>query len=129
VVRFFVPDAQRGDSEAAYHRLAALAGVTPAPSGRRVRQASLRIGRESWTVTVGEKPRGTRPQHSRRRGEFTTTFDRLSDPATVLAIFAHDRFTVVTDAEPVGASPSGMENPLSVAKATAVLYFLPDDAR
>ena len=128
-MRFFVPGAPDGDDEAAYLRLAESAGVSPAGQGRRVRRASFRRGHESWTVTVGETPRGTRPQHRRRKGEFTTTLDTLTDPATVLAIFAGDSFAVVTDAAPLGVGESALPNPLVFARATGVLYFPSDDAR
>lgn len=111
-----LPDAD----EVAYRRLAELAGAVPADPGRRIRQIAFKVGRESWTAEVGRKMAGTRPEHRRRKGEFTTTTERLSGHATVLAIFAGAPFAIVTD-EQQATSPSA--NPILVDKPSRVAYF------
>ena len=121
---FFVPGAADGDDEAEYARLAAAAGREPAPSGRRVRQISFKVKNETWTAIVGEIPRGTRPEHSRRKGQLTTTILKLSDAATVRAIFAGETFAIVTDAEP--GSDSRWPTPFTLPRASGVAYFPAD---
>lgn len=116
-----LPDAGMHDAdEAAYRRLAERAGAVPAESGRRIRQVAFRVGRESWTAEVGRKMTGTRPEHRRRKGEFTTTTEKLSGHATVLAIFAGAPFAIVTE-EQQAASASA--NPILVDKPSRVAYF------
>lgn len=114
--QFFVPgsaDAGSPDAgdEAAYCRLAELAGAVPAEPGRRIRRVAFKVARESWTAEVGQKMSGTRPDHRRRKGEFVTTTEKLWG-ATVLAIFEGTPFTIVTDEEPV-----------AVDKPSRIAYF------
>ncbi|MCY7326341.1 MAG: hypothetical protein LH605_09460 [Microbacteriaceae bacterium] len=149
MTKFFVPgaadaglsdaglsDAGPSDAnEAAYRRLAELAAMVPAAPGRRIRQVAFKVGRESWTAEVGRKMTGTRPEHRRRKGEFTTTTEKLSGHATVLAIFDGTPFTVVTDGEQAASAPSAPEsspsapesslstNPILVDKPSRVAYF------
>lgn len=118
MTEFFVPgsaDAGSADSgvEAAYRRLAELTGAAAAPPGRRIRQVAFKVGRESWTAEVGRTMVGTRPEHRRRRGEFTTTTERLTGQATVLAIFAGTPFTIVTDDEQATSAPPALPAPSS----------------
>lgn len=124
MTEFFVPGADAAGSDAgvpvagmpdadevAYRRLAELVGAVPAEPGRRIRLVAYRVGRESWTAEVGRQLAGTRPDHRRRRGEFTTTTEKLWGP-TVRAIFEGTPFTIVTDEEPV-----------TVEKASRVVFF------
>jgi hypothetical protein len=119
---FFVPGSadagQPGADEAAYRRLAEIAGAVPAEPGRRIRLVAYRVGRESWTAEVGRKLSGTRPEHRRRKGEFTTTTEKLSGSSTVLAIFAGTPFTIVTDGDGDGDGDGA-----TVDKPSRVVYF------
>ena len=146
---FFVPgaaDAELSDAElsdadeAAYRGLAQVAGRVPAAPGRRIRQVAFKVGRESWTAEVGRKMAGTRPEHRRRKGEFTTTTEKLSGHATVLAIFEGTPFAIMTDEQAdeqpdeqpdeqqAASAPSASEsspstNPHLVEKPSRVAYF------
>jgi len=142
---FFVPgaaDAELSDAElsdadeAVYRSLAQLAGRIPAAPGRRIRQVAFKVGRESWTAEVGRKMAGTRPEHRRRKGEFTTTTEKLSGHATVLAIFEGTPFAIMTDEQTdeqpdeqqAASAPSASEsspstNPHLVEKPSRVAYF------
>ncbi|GAB3139663.1 hypothetical protein [Marisediminicola antarctica] len=124
-----LPDAGLPDAnEAAYRRLAGLAGAVPAAPGRRIRRVAFKVGRESWTAEVGRKMAGTRPEHRRRRGEFTTTTERLSGHATVLAIFEGTPFVIVTDEEQAASALPASEsspstNPILVDKPSRIAHF------
>jgi len=142
---FFVPgaaDAELSDAElsdadeAVYRSLAQLAGRIPAAPGRRIRQVAFKVGRESWTAEVGRKMAGTRPEHRRRKGEFTTTTEKLSGHATVLAIFegimtdeqADEQTDEQPDEQQAASAPSASEsspstNPHLVEKPSRVAYF------
>ena len=142
---FFVPgaaDAELSDAElsdadeAVYRSLAQVAGRIPAAPGRRIRQVAFKVGRESWTAEVGRKMAGTRPEHRRRKGEFTTTTEKLSGHATVLAIFEGTPFAIMTDEQTdeqpdeqqAASAPSASEsspstNPHLVEKPSRVAYF------
>ncbi|MET3768978.1 hypothetical protein ABIB15_001664 [Marisediminicola sp. UYEF4] len=120
-----LPDAD----EAAYRRLAELAGAAPAESGRRIRQVAFKVGRESWTAEVGRKMAGTRPEHRRRKGEFTTTTEKLSGPAVVLAIFDGTPFSIVTDAEPATSAPAGSETSAPEPSSWPILVLVDKPSR
>jgi len=137
MTKFFVPGAADAGlpgaglpdaNEAAYRRLAELAGAVPATPGRRIRQVAFKVGRESWTAEVGRKTAGTRPEHRRRKGEFTTTTRTLSGHATVLAIFEGTPFVIVTDEQRAASDPPASEsspstNPILIGKPSRVAYF------
>jgi hypothetical protein len=80
-------------------------------TGERIEAITWIHDREEWTAKVGERLRGTRTRRGRRRGQTLDVTERLSDGATVLAIFAAVPYFVVTDAPPIGRAASAWSNP------------------
>jgi hypothetical protein len=117
VTAFFVPGVGAGQAETRYAELAEVAGA--AAGSPEERFASIRFvhGAEQWTAAVGHPLSGQLAATTRgpaRRA--SAPHRRVTDPATVLAIFAAgDSYRVVTDAHPVGAvGDSTWDNPFTV---------------
>lgn len=108
--------------EEIYEELAAMAGGTaPAQTTERVYSVTWTPqSTETWTATVGERLAGRAPANI---DDDTDLHDRLTDGATVLAIFPGRPFLVLTTAEPFGRRPSAWDNPIPVVQPTIVEYF------
>jgi len=116
-----VPQVPEVDVDRAYARLAGLCGAQPPAATERVRSITFEHDAEHWRATVGEKLKGSKTV--RRSGRNVTT--RLSDAATVLAIFVGHPSKVVTDAHPIGTVASAWANPFAAGEATSVEFFEP----
>ena len=77
-----------------------------------------------WTATVGEELRGTRTRKRPRKEQVVEVTEQLSDPATVLAIFAGSPYMVTTNARLAGAR-SAWENPFMTGQPNSITYFDP----
>jgi hypothetical protein len=78
---------------------------------------------EQWTATVGRTLAGRRYRRLKRRGVMTEVEDRLSDPATVLAIFEGYPYKVVTDHGIPHSVGSEWVNPFMVDEPTSFERF------
>jgi hypothetical protein len=123
VTAFFVPGVEPEAAESRYAELAATAGAPVAAPSERVRSVRFVRGAEEWIATVGEQLSGEMTARtagrSVRRASAPTR--RVSDPATVQAIFAGDgSYLVVTDVHPVGEiGDSTWENPVTIPRRDA----------
>lgn len=89
--KFFVPEAEPEEQEAAYSELATASSTTAPPLAERIYSVTFLHDGEEWTATVGKRLQGVTlpPRYSRSRRPFRER--QLSDPAVVLAIFPPDR--------------------------------------
>lgn len=122
-MRFFVPQVPDVDADRAYARLAGLCGAPLPTETERVRAITFDRDAEHWRATVGEKLRGSKTIRRSGSSSRLNVTARLSDSATVLAIFVGHRCWVVTDARPVGAAVSAWANPLMAGEAKSVEFF------
>jgi hypothetical protein len=119
VTAFFVPGVAAEQAEARYVELAETVGAVVADPPDRVLSVRFLQGSEEWTATVGQclsgQLAGKADRRVARRASAPTR--RVTDPATVQAIFAaDDSYLVVTDGHPVGeVRDSTWDNPFSVA--------------
>lgn len=120
---FFVPNAIDGKTEDLYAWLAGFAGRPVPPVGERIRRIAFVHDGETWVAEVGQLLRGTKTQMRTRRGQRRQVTTSLSDPATVLAIFAGVPFMVVTNARIDAAVRSQWENPFLAGQPDSVEYF------
>lgn len=120
---FFVPGVDPEKAEEAFAELAAFAGCpVPPPAGRVYRIEWVHDG-ERWTAEVGRQMHGEKIPHSRAKPRSWT--EKVSDPATVLAIFPSVPWYVVTDKWPRGAARSAWANPFMAGRPSRVNYFSP----
>ncbi len=120
---FFVPIVKPEDQETAFSTLARLS-FCPLPSrGKRIYSIGFRSNGERWTATVGQTLRGVRNRTVRRRGQRLDVEERLSDRATVLAIFEGSPYMVATDHRILGNVGSAWESPFMAGEPTSVTYF------
>jgi hypothetical protein len=108
-----------------YTALAELCGVPVPELGKRIESITFRHDGEDWTATVGQRLSRTRTERKRRQGRMRDITTRLSDSATVQAIFAGIPYMVVTDAKPLGKVSSAWVNPLFAGEHPGVTYFDP----
>lgn len=126
-MRFFVPDANPEEAESVYKGFARWCGVDVAPADRRVASIAFTHDGAEWTATVGEQLRGSITKRRRRKAGTVDVTMPLSDPATVLAIFAGKPYLVVTNARPLSDLVSGWVNPFMAGRAASARYFEPED--
>lgn len=119
---FFIPNIDEGTDEEVYEGLADLCGRMPAEHGRRIESITFVHDGEEWIATVGSELRGTRTTSRRRKAGVVEVTERLSDGASVLAIFAGTPYIVVTNKGTPGVR-SRWENPFYAGQPTAVRYF------
>jgi hypothetical protein len=124
-VEFFVPKVSIENAENFYAKLAAGCHRLVPASDRRVYEIEWDHDGEDWTATVGEHLRGKKIRTVRPKGRpfVSTETTPLSDPATVLAIFAGIPYMVVTDARPLGAVLSSWANPFMAGEPSIVRCF------
>jgi hypothetical protein len=120
-----MPGASAEQAEHVYAALAELCGVPVPPPGERIQQITFRHDGEDWQATVGRTLRGSRTDRRMRRGRWVDVSTRLSDPATVRAIFAGTPYKVVTDGRPLGEVISAWVNPFLAGERVGVIYFDP----
>lgn len=122
-MEFFAPVADE-EIEEIYPELATMAGATAPlrPSDRVYSVTWMLAAGETWTATVGERLTSSTLTSPDDEGNQLRQ-DRLSDTATVLAIFPGEPFRILTTAEPFTRKSSAWPNPVLVDQPTAVEYF------
>lgn len=118
---FFLPRVPPDKQEAAYADLARLCGGFAAPPGLRVYSITYALGGAEWTATVGQQLRVVHRRTARWRGKKVARASEVSDPATILAIFAGSPYLVVTDK---GEAAESWESPFVAERPTSVSYFV-----
>ncbi len=127
---FFLPWGEPDQTEVSYTALAEQYGCAVPPVEKRVYSITYEHDGEEWTATVGKELEGLRPRkkaRTRKEREMIRPMVRVSDGATVLAIFPGvavlgGPFTVVTDFMLKPEVYSEWENPFT-AHPTSVTYF------
>jgi hypothetical protein len=123
VAAFFLPRASDDEqAERLYDALAEFAGCEPAPPGQRVQSIAFTHEGAEWTAEVGEELSGRRTTQQLRRGELIERTETFSSASRVLAVYPGKPFTVVTDAQPITATPSEWANPFT-AVPDRITYF------
>jgi len=115
--KFFVPDIPDGVEQSVWFRdLAAIAQQAVPPENERVYSITYTHNGEEWTSTVGETSRGMLRRTKGRGATKREVVDRLSDAATVLAIFPGNPYYVVTDKNIVRQVRSDWANPFMMGR-------------
>ena len=118
-MKFFVPEASDDEqAEEVYAEFARFAGRAVPERSARVRRIEFVHDGERWVAEVGQPLEGVKLD---RTG--SSTGRRLSDQATVLAIFAGSPFMVVTTGRGVANVRSAWENPFMAGRPEGVEYF------
>lgn len=120
---FFVPGVPEEKYEEAFAALAKFAGRAAPPPGGRVYRIEWVHDGERWTAEVGKQMHGEKIPNPRRKQRAWT--EKVSDPATVQAIFPDVPWIVVTDKRPIGTARSAWENPFMAGQPAQVEYFSP----
>jgi len=121
--RSFVPDANPGKHEEAYEELAATCGRGVPARDARIYSITYAHDGTEWTATVGEQLHGIRRRTLRSRGRKVEREQAVSDPATVLAIFAGAPYFVVTNAGLTSNVRSSWVNPFMAGIPKTIRYF------
>lgn len=119
---FFVPNVPEDKAEDAFAELARFAGCSVPPPDERVWRIEWVHDGERWTAEVGKQMHGEKLPNPRKKNQRTWP-ERVSDPATVRAIFPGVPFFVFTDKVPFGTARSKWENPFMAGRPTRVEYF------
>ena len=119
---FFVPGVNPEDQEEAYGDFATRCGRSLPPPEERIYSITFRHDGEEWVATVGKTLTGTGPAGF-RKGKRLAGSRELSDPATVLAIFAGSPFLVFTNKGPAAGVKSAWENPFMAGDLQSVAPF------
>ena len=120
-MEFFLPFIEPEHAEAAYTELAKSSGVVVPDHSMRVFSITFTHNGEVWTATVGETLAGIR-NRTVGRGRTKREFEqKLTDAATVVAIFASHPYIVWTNA---GAVRSKWSNPFYVGEVGRITYFV-----
>jgi len=138
--RFFIPGVDDDEVEEHLAKLAEFAGrPIPAPD-ERVRLIEWVHDGVRWTGEVGEQMVGYKQRVGYSTPEAALAIlpagivmgdeekqiawmERVTDPATVLAIFPVEPWIVVTDKAPLGSAPSKWENPFMAGLPTRIGFF------
>ena len=123
-MEFFVPAATPEKTEEVYASLAKMCHRSVPDATERIYSIRYTHDGAEWTATVREELRGTRTRNRRRKGQSVEVTEQLSDPATVLAIFAGTPYMVATNARLAGVR-SAWENPFMAGQPNSVTYFDP----
>jgi len=123
IPKFFVPDAKEGMFEEAFAELAKFAGGSTPDTAKRIYSIEFKSNGETWTATVGRSLEGYKDKRVSGKRVLSDYERRVSDPAKVLAIIPSIPTTVVTDAAPVGGTPSQWSNPFFAGEISKTLYF------
>ena len=122
---FFVPFATPEIQESVYVSFANWCHVSVPPLEKRIYSIEFWHDGEIWTATVGESLHGVKTESSViRRGKKIERTVSVSDPATVLAIFPGNSYTVVI-LQGVGENNVGSKwaNPFLAGSPKAIKYF------
>lgn len=120
---FFVPGATSEDQESRFEELARFARQMVPPVAERIYAIAYSHNGEKWTAVVGETSRGVSSRTSRSKGRTIERTTRLSDPATVLAIFPGNPYVVVTNHMRPRNMRSTWANPFLAGAPTSVTKF------
>jgi hypothetical protein len=120
---FFVPGVTEDKAEEVFAALAKFAGCSVPPPDERVYRIEWVHNGERWTGEVGKQMHGEELPVPRRKPKAWTR--KVSDPATVHAIFPGVPYIVVTDKRPIGRARSAWENPFMAGSPAKVDYFSP----
>ncbi len=120
---FFVPMVNSEDQETTYAELARRSLCVLPSRAKRIYSIGFRSNGERWTATVGHTLRGVRYRTVRRRGERLDLEERLSNPATVLAIFEGSPYMVAKDHRILRNVGSEWVSPFMAGEPTSVTYF------
>jgi len=120
---FFVPYIETEKMEEAYADLARAARCAPLPLEERIYSITYSNRGETWTATVGRQLAGEKIVRKKVRSGGAEHVQRLSDRATVLAIFPGISFMVWHD-----GVASVWENPFMAGSPTSVRRFGPPAA-
>lgn len=123
MTEFFVPFADGEMTETVYSQLAVVCRCAVPFVCERIREIHWTHNGDYWVATVGEKLRGRSVRRRRRKGGNVEVTTRLTDPATVVAIFPGSTYYAVTNARPIGPVVSHWVNPFMAGHPTAVLRF------
>lgn len=118
---FFVPGVAEDKAEEVFGALAKFAGRPVPPPDERIYRIEWDHDGERWIAEVGKQMHGERVRSIGRKKAGM----KVSDPATVQAIFASAPWLVVTDARPLGNVRSAWVNPLMAGQPARVEYFAP----
>ena len=117
-MEFFVPETKKEEFESLYKQLADAANSEVPSLADRIYSIEFSSNGEVWTATVGEKLKGT------KKAKKVNSFpEKVSDGATVLAIFRASPYVVVTNK---GLNPdvrSDWDNPFMAGQPTKVTKF------
>jgi hypothetical protein len=112
-VKLFIPDIEPDKEEGMYETFAAMCGMRPLPDGQRIQSITWhKTPAERWTAEVGKTLSGTRQKVTGRGATRRELTERVTDPATVLAIFSGVPYMVVTDSRLDPTVRSSWDNPL-----------------
>lgn len=130
IPKFFLPNVPPADEEEAFARLATWCSRPVPERERRIYSITYTHDGEEWTATVGQTLRGIRrwrPSRKRSRSPFAPEPppEHLSDPATVLAIFAGAPYFVVTNKRLEEGVYSAWENPFMTGQPSSITLFAP----
>ena len=120
-MRFFVPAAEAEKLEDTYASLAKMCRASPPSPDKRIYSIHFVHDGTDWTATVGETLKGTNTRKRTRGGRKVEVTTPVSDPATVLAIFAGNPFMVATTGGIVVRS--SWVNPFMAGIPTRVVFF------
>jgi hypothetical protein len=120
---FFVPNVPEEKQEETFAGLAKFAGAAVPPLDGRVWRIEWVHDGERWTGEVGKQMHGEKIPG--RRSKPRAWVEKVSDPATVLAIFPDVPWFVVTDKAPIGTARSAWENPFMAGRPARFDYFSP----
>jgi hypothetical protein len=124
---FFVPGVAEDKAEEVFEGLARFAGAAVPPHDERVYRIEWIHDGERWTGEVGRQMHGEKIPTPRRKQRAWT--EKVSDPATVQAIFPGVPWLVVTDKIPIGTARSKWENPFMAGRPTSVVRFSRSETR
>ena len=120
---FFVPAATAENQESVYAEFARRCSAPAPPLEQRIYSITFGHDGEVWTAAVGETLYGIRTKKTKSKGKTIERELAVSDPATVLAIFAGSPYQVVTNQGIGGSVGSKWANPFLAGQPRSVQHF------
>lgn len=117
-MKFFVPETSKEEFEIVYKQLAEAANSKVPSLEDRVYSIEFSSNGEKWLATVGEKLTG-----EKKHKKVNAFPEKISDGATVLAIFRSSSHMVVTNKGITQNVRSNWENPFMAGQPTKVVKF------
>ncbi|WP_457966060.1 hypothetical protein M1E17_05750 [Arthrobacter sp. D1-29] len=126
-MKFFIPGISPEEQDSVYEALAAVCHAEALPDGERIQSITFSKSTvETWTATVGDRLSGKRTITTGRGSSLRERTEKLSDGATVLAIYAGAPYMVFTD-KGVNGVRSAWESPFMASEhPTSVRTFEAD---